>query len=482
MKLTFLFQKLFHYHMRTKVLVIIRKNTLAGIAAFCISFLFFSCTKKFAINQPTEFYNKLISSKEPSSFTVLASFPIKDLEKTANARVPTMLYEDNNIEDDNYTLKVGRRGDIQIKPKGDLIFIKIPIEIYAKTQVNLGFFKSSYDANFQLNVNYYSKISATSDWKIITTTTSNGFEWITQPTIKIGPLELNISAFVEKKFNEELQRFSFEIDKIIAEKISLKEYVDQAWNTLQTPIEIQKDNNSWVKITPNEVFFIPPFGDTTLLKTGIKINCIAETFFGRKPETSLLPLPLLKIANASSDSFNLNLSMQLSFKYAAELAKLHLKGKNFSFQDGKKNINITDLELYGSGEKVVAKTTIEGDFKGIIYFAGIPQYDSATACIKINKLDFSIDTKNKLFKAANWFAHGTLVKKMEKEFVFPVKDQIEEAKVKMNKALLNNKINNFLTINGQLNSVTPKKLYIIEDFFLLQIQSKGKLSLDIGAF
>ena len=410
---------------------------------------------------------------------VRAAFSVKELQKKANAEIPEVLYEDNNIEDDNYTIKVTKKDVLKITPKGELIEIRLPLKVYAKARINLGFFKKEQEASFEVTPIYLSRIKVLPDWKIETKTSSNGYDWITKPKISIGPVDIDIAPYIEGLLDKEQDRIASEVDKQIADNLNIKSHVEKAWELIQSPIAISEKHNAWIKISPKEVFFVPLTGDTAIIRAGIGIKGITESFVGEKPGVIYQPLPNLSVYSPNEDAFNINLLARVSFEKASSIARENLVGQTFTFDDNKYAIKVEDIDIYGSGEKIVVKTRLSGSINGEIFLKGIPIYDSTTMTIKIKNLDYDMDTKNQLLKTADWLAHGTFVKKMEKNFYFPVKPQIDEAKNYIQTMLNNNKVNPYVIVNGKINELIPKKLLIIDDYFLIQINASGKLDLNI---
>ena len=54
-------------------------------------------------------------------------------------------------------------------------------------------------------------------------------------------------------------------------------------------------------------------------------------------------------------------------------------------------------------------------------------------------------------------------------------DQIKNAEIAAAKQLTNNKINQYITINGKTGKIKPEKIVVIEDYLLVQIATNGVL-------
>jgi hypothetical protein len=448
----------------------------------CIIIFISSCSKKFTANKPKEYYYAVDTIVEQSNINIVANFPLKEMKKKLNSLLPSVLYNDSTYDNDNYKIKVTRLGDLHLQPRGNLFNIKIPLKIYAKARLGSGFLSAEPEATFALSAMFSTKISATADWKIITQTTANGIEWINEPKLKLGPLEVNLAPFLEKELIKQQADVAKKIDKQVAESVIFKNFASEAWSFIQVPQLVEEDPKTFVTFLPKEVNFITPTGDTSKIKFGLGIKGIAKTFIGRKPEivkTDLLPL---KTQNVLDNNFAINLAVELPFTEASQIAMQQLRNQPIEFSNGKKKILIEDIEIYGSGEKIIVKSLLSGDFNGMVYLKGIPQFENKTNMISVRDLDFDIDSKNKLIKTADWMAHGILVKKIEKQFKFSIQKQIEDAKSMLNKNMAGTKINQNITLNGAVSTLTLNKIQIIRDNFLIFLGAKGNLELLVAGF
>ncbi len=109
-----------------------------------------------------------------------------------------------------------------------------------------------------------------------------------------------------------------------------------------------------------------------------------------------------------------------------------------------------------------------------------PYYDPQTQLLTLHKLDFDLDTKNKLVKTANWLLHGTLVRKMQEAFKIPVGKQLEEAKITIQNQLNNKQVAKGIYLNGQLDELTPAGVMITPESIVAIVLAKGKVDVKIA--
>jgi hypothetical protein len=440
--------------------------------------------KKTTVNAPSpkEFYLKNVLGPQISNINLFTTFKKNELLAKSNSLIPELLYEDNNIEDDNYTLKVLRSGNLKFDISENEIKASLPVKIKAKARINLGFFKHEQEAEFEIIPSFKSRFSIEKNWQMKTQTIPDGFEWISKPKVKIGPVEIDVAPFIEKTLSKQLQKFCTILDEKVVELVDLKPFAEKAWSTVQQPIMLSEKHNIWVQVKPLDIKLLPIYSDTLGIKAGVNISAIIVTQIGDKPSIETNPLPEITTVEDIQNSITLYLQSKISFKSVSEIATEYLQKEEITFESILYNVKVKKVEFYGSGKRLVIKAGFEGSFDGNIYFYGIPYYDSTNCSIKVKDLNFDIETQNLILKKYQWLAKGTLLKKFEKALSFPVKNQIEQAKSTIKTFVDNRQINNYVKVMGEVEQIFPQSIDLIDDYFLINICTKGKLNMLISGY
>jgi hypothetical protein len=149
------------------------------------------------------------------------------------------------------------------------------------------------------------------------------------------------------------------------------------------------------------------------------------------------------------------------------------------------------MDFVGSADKVIIKVGVDGQIKkgilkkrvrGALFLEGIPYYDSTDMAIKIRDLEYTLDTKDVLLKAAKWLSDKKIKDLMADNLVFPIGDQIEEAKKMIEKELKSVAVNEYATVSGSLNSLRPEGIYLTEKAIHVVILADGKVRMRVGGF
>jgi hypothetical protein len=262
--------------------------------------------------------------------------------------------------------------------------------------------------------------------------------------------------------------------------MSIKPYVIQAWNAATQPYLVSEEYHTWVKITPLEISMIPLSTVGRNIKSVIGIKAITETLTGERPFVpfSVSTVPNLKLVSSIPNDFQVGLMSDVLFTEATSLAKKMFVGQKYDFQDGKYNIEITDVDIFGSNEFLVIKADIKGSLKGVVYIKGIPVYDPIKKKIVLSNTQFDIKTKNILVKAASWLLEGKMVKMIQEEFGLPVDELITYAKQNIETAM-NSEYRKGIKLSGKIESVQPDKVYLTPTSIVAVVLAKGKVELKV---
>lgn len=439
---------------------------------------------------PTEDYqSKVERVKEISTLNLPIEIPISEIERTINEQLGNLLFEDNSLDNnggDNLLLRVTKRFPLQIEPKGGNQFaIKVPVNIWAKAGWKVekfGLAVAKYEeTQFDIDINFLSRISIDENWKLTTSTLPNGYKWVSEPKVKIGFFDVPITSIIEKIINRELPNVTQAIDYEVS-KINIKPQVETAWKAVQAPFLMNEAYQAWLKVTPLEIMMTPLGNKGRMVRIGLGMKANTETFLGNKPsEAVMASLPPLKLVDKLDEKFEVGMITLIPYENARKMAMEQMTGKTFEFMDGKYKINVLNLDIYGQGEFLVVAATLAGSLNGKVFFKGKPQFDPSTKSLVMKELDYDLDTRNKLAKTADWLAHGRFLKMMEPYFSYSLAAQLDEAKKMIQQNLAGNQWNKNINLAGNLDLLQPEAIYLTREGIQAIISAKGKLEVKVAA-
>jgi Domain of unknown function (DUF4403) len=234
-------------------------------------------------------------------------------------------------------------------------------------------------------------------------------------------------------------------------------------------------------LTPQSIEMTPFTSSGDVLKANIGVQSIAEVVAGSNGQTPVFrpntTLPQFKVGYNESDSFAVNLTTDISFAEAEQLAKNIVVGQVFN--PGGKTIKVDNLQLFAQNDKMVINTKFTGDYNGSLYLIGTPKYDAKKNTIYLDNVDYDLQTKDFLLRSASWLFDKTIVKKMKESCVFPLDENVLAFKGMMNDMLKDYRMNPNVSIKGAVENIQVTDIQLLQDKIKIWVTSKGKLNLDV---
>jgi Domain of unknown function (DUF4403) len=460
------------------------KNLLSSLLLAFIIYEAKSQKTEIKTEAPEENYTiQKVITKQQSNINIPVSIAMVDIENQINKSITGLIFEDNSYTDndnDNFKCKVWKKDKIVFTAAKNNVFdFTVPLKIWAEKGVGAFGLMSYQSTEFEMKLKFTTAFSINPDWSFQTITNPNGFEWITKPVLKFSGVEVPIYPIIGKVISSNHAMFARKIDESVKANISLKPYVKQAWETASQPYLISEEYKTWMKLTPIEISMAPLVAAGKVINSNLNLKVFTETIIGEKPIVpAITNVPNLKITNIKDNNFEIALFNEVPYTEATMLAKKMFNGQKYEFQNGKFKIEVIDLDIYGSEEKLVIKTDLKGSIKGTVYMKGTPVYDSTKKMIVLTNLDYDLKTKSVLLKAANWMLEGKLTKMFQDSFGMPVGELIQYAKKNIEETL-SKPLSKGIKMDGEIVSIIPDKVILTPTSIVSIVQAKGKLNLKI---
>jgi len=462
----------------------VHKMNLRILSSLALFGFLFSCKTQLTTVKPTESYLAPVIENKPSTIALAIDLDVPELEKGLNNTFKGVIYEDNNITDDNLMVKVTKQQDIHFSVVGNTINGTLPLKIWVKYRYQktvLGVtVNSDYEATGAMNIDASSVFSLTKDWRITTATTIGKYVWTEAPKINAIGMNIPVTFIADMAIKSLKGKITSAIDKSIAEDLNLRNTMEQTWNTLQTPVNINTEHNVWLKINPLSIYSSPIVGTGKKLSFNLGINTMIETSVGSalEPAPTKTKLPDYQTINAVKPEFLINTNINVSYQKITDIAQKYVVGQEF--KDGKKHVTIKNINMFGKGDTLVVVIDVEGSANGTIYCVGKLQFDAETEALKITNFDFEVKTRNALLKTANWLMHKSFLKMVEPMLTIPVKDQMQGALTAGNDFMKGYQIRKGVMLKGSLNKVLLDKITITPQAIVIGGNISGSMKIELG--
>lgn len=453
-----------------------------------VAFLLASCStsnKIAALKPEPDDASPLVYETAASFINLPISVKLKDVENQTNALLNGLIYEDNNIADDNIEMKIWKLAPITIENdkenKDEKIKTALPLKAWIKYRIGtktLGVELYNYK-EFNLNgaVTLVSDVSLT-NWKLTTKTELKSLDWNESPTMMVFGKNVPITYLVTPAIKLFKSKIEKNIDAAIEQSMDFKPNVLAALEKICTPFLMNEAYESWLRITPIEIYSTNAVlkNDTFLMDMGMK--CTMTTLIGKKPESKFdASKIILKAVTKIPNQITANIAAVSTFAEASKIMTKNFAGQEFG--SGSKKVKVQKVDVWHKNDKIVIALDVLGSVNGTIYLSGFPQYNEKTKEVFFDKLDYVLDTKNKLLRAANWLAQGLVLRKIQESCRYSIIPNLEEGKQSMATYLKNYSPMPGVFVNGKMEDIQFQKIQLTNKAIIAFIKVNGTVNVSV---
>nr|WP_315173557.1 DUF4403 family protein [uncultured Flavobacterium sp.] len=427
----------------------------------------------------------LVYESSPSFINLPVTIKLKDIENKTNASLNGLIYEDTTIEDDDIELKVWKEAPITINNahQGTTEKIKTVLPLKVRVKYRIGTKKLGVELytykEFNLNgvVTLHSEVNLT-NWRMHTKTELKSLDWKESPTMVVLGKNVPITYIINPTISLFRSKIEKKIDESIEKSMDFKPNVLEALEKICTPFEMSEAYSSWLRITPVEVYTTNARlkNDTFVLEMGMKCNM--ETLIGTKPISKYDKNKIvLKPVTQIPQQINTNIAAVSTYLEASRIMTKNFSGQVFG--SGNKKVSVQNVNIWHKNDKMVIALDLLGSINGTIYLSGFPQYNDKTKEIYFDKLDYILDTKDKLIRTANWLAQGIVLRKIEASCRYSIQPNLDEGKKSMMTYLNNYSPMPGVFVNGKMEDIQFQKIQLTNQAIIAFINVKGSVKVTI---
>lgn len=427
----------------------------------------------------------LVYENSVSFINLPISVKLKDVENQTNALLNGLIYEDNNIEDDNIEMKIWKLAPISIKndteASGGKIKTILPLKVLFKYRIGTKTLGVALYNTKEFNLNGIVTLAsdvALSNWKLTTKTELQSLDWNESPTMVVFGKNVPVTYLMTPAIKIFKSKIEKSIDSAIEKSMDFKPNVLAALEKICTPFQMSEAYESWLRITPIEIYSTNAVlkNDTFLMDMGMK--CTMATLIGKKPESKfdaskIVLKPVTKIPN----QITANIAAVSTFAEASKIMTKNFAGQEFG--SGNKKVKVQKVDIWHKNDKMVIALDVLGSVNGTIYLTGFPQYNEQSKEIFFDKLDYALDTKNKLMRTANWLAQGLVLRKIQESCRYSIVPNLEEGKQSMAAYLKNYSPMTGVYINGKMEDIQFQKIQLTNKAIIAFIKVNGTVNVAV---
>ncbi|MFC2085961.1 DUF4403 family protein [Bacteroidota bacterium] len=414
--------------------------------------------------------------------------PVSEITALVNRAVPDSLFHTRDMEVRGGILAVSldldivRHGEIETYSAFGSIFNRVSLAARGRLRIPPGVWRP-FESTFTINTT--TDLLLDDEWNTQSLTYAS-MVWGDEPDISVAGINISLKGASENILDEQLAALTPEIDRIIEKEVDLRREVDKVWNDLIEPLLIREYPSMWLSIRPEQAFYMPPEtrGDTVVVE--LWVSGLVETVVGESasayPVQMLPPLhPLPDTLSAEAGQFTIHLPVSVSYNDAGSIIERALEDRRLSIQDGV-DLELGNILLYGLGQSLVAQvdfTAILSETSvgtsGRVYFIGTPTYDSVEQVIRVDSLDYDLESRDALTEAADWFFKEEFLDEIRQQLVFSIGEEILFAREQLAEALRHRTVGKHILLLGTIEHLTAGDIFLVDGGINVDIFATGRL-------
>jgi len=425
----------------------------------------------------------------PSYINLPISIKLKDIENKTNSLLNGLIYEDNNIEDDNIEMKVWKLSPITIgnnlethkESANGKIKTVLPLKVWIKYRIGTKTLGVELYNTREFNLN--GVVTLVSDvtlanWKLNSKTELKSLDWNESPTMVVFGKNVPITYLVNPAIGLFKSTIEKKIDEAIEKSMDFRPNVLAALEKISIPFQMSKTYNTWLRIIPNEIYSTNAKlkNDTFMLDMGMK--CTMESIIGQQPESKFEAAKIILKPTAKIPSqISANITAVSTYLEASKILTSNFVGQEFG--SGSKKVKVQNVALWHKNGKIVIALDVLGSVNGTIYLTGYPQYNDQTKEIFFDQLDYALDTKSRLIRTANWLMQGLILKKINENCRYSIKPNLEEGKQSIMTYLKNYSPMPGVFVNGKIDDIQFQKTQLTNQALIAFIKVTGTVKISV---
>lgn len=458
------------------------KNSIASFQIFTLTLFFIGCStsSKISALKPEPSTNtKIAYNNTTSLINMPLEISLNEIQNQLNKSLNGLVYEDAVLEDDKVEMKIWKTAPIELMDKEGKIETVLPLKVWAKFKYGTDFMGLNDTREIELNgtITLLSDVKL-SNWKLSTDSKIEDYNWSESPSILVAGKKVPITYIINPTLSIFKSKMAKKIDDAIESSCDFKPYVLNVLKTLSVPFETSPEYETWFKLNPIEVDVTDALVSKSKITMDLGLKCTMQTMIGQKPNTAFNKESILfKSADKIADQTTATVAAVSTYESASRIITKNFQGKEFA--SGKRKIVIQKVDLWSKDGRMIIALDMTGSLNGTIYLSGIPNYNTITKEIYFDQMDYVLNTKGLLTKTANWLLQGIILKKIQENCRYSIKENLEEGRKSLMPFLKNYSPMKGVFVNGTLNDFEFEKVELTNNAIIAFITTSGKMNIKI---
>ncbi len=394
----------------------------------------------------------------------------------------------------NLRMGIHRSASTNVATNNDCLVIDIPIAVNDgridwKQERTLRAIHKHVDFGGSGTAQARACISIGEDWKLRATITPDS-SWISDAWIDLGPpfehIKTDIAERVDLKLREKLPAVSKTVTDMIS-TIPIKPIIERAWAAVQQSFPLSHDPLIMAGIEPISIGVKPTVSQGLKLVVRPTIVAKFRGHVGSDTEPrQIKPLPA-NTGRPGGDEFLLSIKVDVPFVDLTELARARIVGRTYELDNGR-TVTPSAASISSAGDKLLLRVDFSAklssipitNYSGWLYLTGTPKYDDTKRLLKVDDINFDLNTRNLLVDEAAALLHDHFLQQLREALVFDLSDKTDPIYKHIKTGAQETKIADDVILKAVVKSLNVSDIHIGSDGIGIFVTANGTSSLVIN--
>ncbi len=411
------------------------------------------------------------------------TFNVRDLEAKINQSLGPVLVTEETFEGrkgEAWRLRVERTGPVRIQYANRRVSVSTDLQVWYSNPMSLRKqAKRRPRPLCALAVEFASPLAVASNWRLMTRSRFENYRWIQRPAVRVLGVRVSVTKLAEKILDKRKPEIEAAIDQAVHQELRLDRHVSRVWQAMQKPLRISRTPDEiWIIPRPFSIAAAPVYGNAQQITVPLQIAFRVDTRLGPRPDTVALEgLPRLLRRAKLPEASRLQVLAFIPYADMNRVLSRRLNEQKVELMGG--HVTIKQATIYGNGQSLIVRTDVDGAVKGTLYFRGQPQYDTLTNTLRVQNVDFDVDTKERIFATADWLLHDHLRDTLQAAMVVPLRHQIDEIPDKIETAFARGKAGRKTALDVDAFRMVPRRIVVRPDGIQILITVVSKVDVTV---
>ncbi|MBD3626894.1 DUF4403 family protein [Cyclobacterium sp.] len=215
--------------------------------------------------------------------------------------------------------------------------------------------------------------------------------------------------------------------------VDFKRIADNFWSSFGRPRYVENGlSGTYIYPHAEKLKVHETFTTDQMLQLNFGLEGEMRSQKDRPLATQLSPLPEISLEQSFGNELNITTPLTIGFNEISSYLNESLKDSLITL-DRKTQLLPKDFSIrhYGENTMIIldflAKRLGKKDLEGKFYLAGQPTFDPEINAIRLENVDFRLETENFFANMTNWMRRRKIMKIIQKQGVIPVGDYLNNA-------------------------------------------------------